>query len=216
MPIKKKDGSDYKLSGPNPLLIGQERWDTDPVFRIHNFANYKPEVYEIDQPEFLPAKEFVEVSSDVITVELTKRYEPEPSPPTPPPEPEVKVVVEQPKPQPVVEKPKVTSQYRAFTKVRLFCLPSKIEEIYDDFYRENRTHVAYKSPFKFEATVVKFTDIHYMVWTTVDKMGKYSILFDGDARRWWKVGQVIPDPSGDGVLVHCSISDLEPDFSSLG
>lgn len=199
MVIKKKSGEEYKLYGPNPLLVGQERWDADPVFKIHNFTNYKAEVYEID--EQLP-----KIEEKVIVIEEKK--------------PEVKEVIkietpkiEVPKVQEVDNKPK--SEYRNLPRITFFCLPAKLEEIFDSLYQEKRVHVTYNSPFKFIGSIVKFTDVYFMVWTTVDKFSKYSIIYDGENKRWWKAGQIIKDPSGDGLLIHCSVSDLEPDFSNV-
>lgn len=220
MAIRKKDGSTYKLVGPNPMLVGQERWDEDAVFRIHNFEKYNKEVYEIEPlPEEKPVKS---EQDNIVVVERKPLVEVKPIEQPLKQEPNE----EAPKPKrkkksPVVEEPVVVdgrpkSPYRSYERVLFYCLPAKIEEIFDELYREKRTHVAYNSPFKFAGTIVKSDDVYFMVWTTVDKLSKYSIIYHPEHRRWWKVGQVIADPSGDGLLVHCSISDLEPDFSSLG
>jgi hypothetical protein len=195
MTIRKKDGSTYRLYGPNPLLVGQERFDDDPVFRIHNFDNYKAEVYDLEKPK-------QELEFEEIKVEKTEE-----------------VVVARPSPdRPVqyVEKVvEIKSRYRDLPKTTYFCLPAKIEETFDELYQEKKTHIAYNKPFKFVGATVKFTDTNFMVWTTLDMSPKYSIIFDAENKRWWKVAQVINDPSNDGKLIHCHISDLEPNFSSL-
>lgn len=51
MTIYKKDGSSYKLSGPNPLMEGQEVWKQEEYI-LHNFETpIIPEVKEDTKPK---------------------------------------------------------------------------------------------------------------------------------------------------------------------
>lgn len=43
MALYKKDGSVYKLNGPNRLMISQEKWDTFATHNLKNLANFKME-----------------------------------------------------------------------------------------------------------------------------------------------------------------------------
>ncbi len=166
MAIKKKDGSTYKLVGPNPMLIGQERWDNDSVFRTHNLDNHKTEIYSLEEKQE-PIKTAIEV-------------------PTPP-----------------VDKS---------LQVKLYVLPSKREEIYDDLYREKRIHLTYKTPLKMVAQLMRNDHVYFTVLSE-KSFDKGSILFYPEDKRWWKVQQITQQ--SNGFILDCVISEIEPDFSAL-
>lgn len=67
--IKNKDGTIYKLKGPNPLMKEQDQWNK---FKIHNF-NWEPE----SKPNSIP--EPLQIKSDFVIKESKPEPRPEPN-----------------------------------------------------------------------------------------------------------------------------------------
>lgn len=91
MTIKRRDGSDYRLSGPNPLTEEQERWDSNSLI-FHNFDQWEEKVVEGGE-EVLPRYSRVILPQDESFSTIEEESLPEPGPvreldPKPEPEPE--------------------------------------------------------------------------------------------------------------------------------
>jgi len=211
MVIRRKDGSIYRLRGPNKLLIEQEFWlDDDEKVVIHNLDNLEKvilgteEIVETPPP---PAEEVAPPTSSTVSVEevgviTTEPTDMPPVPtPTPPPAPK----------EPVMENP---SRHRSETKVKLYCLPAKQTTTRDRLYDQDITRMSYQQPFSFWGTVVATGDLRMLFWSSVSVITNRSIIFSPEERRWWEVQQLDDDPSGDGFLFTCVPSRLKPDFTA--
>ena len=55
MVIKRLDGSDYRIKGPNKLLLNQDIWFNDERLQLHNFDQLIKEVINVE-----PVKQYVE------------------------------------------------------------------------------------------------------------------------------------------------------------
>jgi hypothetical protein len=215
MPIRRKDGSIYKLRGPNKLLIGQHFWQNDEEIVLHNFGNLDVEVVEtekfhIPQPalpatatkrdEAFDASQLEQILDTISqTTDLVDDVTIEPEP--------------EPEPEPEAQEGTL-SPFRTRERHMLYCLPAKATEHKDDLYEERIIHIDYQSPFKFQSAIVDSNDIKTVYWTTVKQVTSRSILFHPERRRWWRVSRALPCPSGDGTLLECVPSDIKPDFSA--
>ena len=216
MPIRRKDGSIFKLRGPNKIMITQKFWDDEERTVVHNFHDLSKVTLEeenLDRPQIElppePAIEImlpVEVDTEVYIekaelpekIEVTEIKEVKPSPPEPPPAPAENL-----------------SRHRQADITEFFCLPAKAKRLVDELYDEDVLTVSYGDPFKFQATIPHYSDHKIVIWTTVDKVTDRSVIFHRANRRWWRIELINPDPSGDGLLMACNPSDLKPDFSAV-
>jgi hypothetical protein len=73
--IKKKDGTDFRLQGPNPIMTEQELWDK---YTLHNFASDEEFIHAA------PTLPTFESLDDVQTEEIEVSVKETPVPPQPP------------------------------------------------------------------------------------------------------------------------------------
>ncbi len=202
MSIRKKDGSLYKLRGPNKLMVTQKYWE-DEVIVVHNFDQRETDT--LDKPKRerpkMPEPEEPQILSPETAVSIDE-FETESVVDTKPPEPEPEVDPNAPK-----------SRFRSGERDEFYCLPAATESYVDDLYEEDIVKISYNKPFKFQAVVITGSDVSITIWTTVDLVHKMSVLFHSRNRRWWRVRDIANDASGDGLLMRCTVSDIEPDFS---
>ncbi len=222
MPIRRKDGSIFKLTGPNKIMVTQELWDNEEFLIIHNFNELTKVTLEgtdTDKPVItLPEPVVLESGPSIdmpvpmeAVVQIEKQVEPEVEIlTTPEPEPII-----EPKPPPV--KAETTNQprspYRALDITEIFCLPATVSQHTDDLYGDEVIRVNYQDPFKLQATIVTNSDVRIIFWTTVKKVTVKSVLFHRVHRRWWRVQEIQDDATGDGIVLICIPSDLKPDFT---
>lgn len=215
MAIKNKDGSPYKLRGPNPLMNEQNQ---DGDFVLHNMSWKDIEIPDLEERRDLnknfkkkndpkPATK-TEFKPEPIP-EVSKILEPEPEPeikPTPEPEP-----ILEPEPEPPPEVKTITNT------VDVWCLPA----IYEG------SRIKYLEKVMFQAVIVSNNGLQLIFWTNIDLAKKGSIIFpfrnsEGGTYgeySWWKVSQVIgPDKDerlkeSGGLLHVCVPSELTPNFA---
>jgi hypothetical protein len=213
MVIKNKDGSVYKLQGPNPLMEDQSFWNDLENFTLHN-TEWKKTIFG-DDGELIPRNnDFqVDVASPVAEPDLEK---PKSNPPEVvlPPMPDtpvetIKEVKNEPK-----EIPKDDNKLPVIkNKVIIHCLPASTKEHFDDFYGEHYNKISYGDKFSFEAVIVENEDLAMTFWTTTDKVTPASVVYPQvGEKRWWRVQTKI-EKSG-GYLIYAIISDIQPDFSN--
>ena len=240
MAIKNKDGSVYKLRGPNPLMKEQDRWNLKKT-KIYNLGQGETEVVEYEDKK---KKEFEEslikideerglkeetqvVYPDEFFAEIQK------------PEPEEVIeipieVVEEPTPEPkeeIVEEPEedvpepkedekisinLDPEAARILKERssvFFCVPKTGEMTHvDDLYGETYSTDKYGSKFLFDAVVVDESDLEMKIWS-VKELSKGSIIRrKAKEARWWKVSDIEPQDTG-GHLSRLITSDVNPSFS---
>ncbi len=193
MVIKNKDGSEYKLSKPNPHMKNQLLWDS---FELHNmnFENIKG----------LIKKNKVEIKEiEVEEVEETEEIEVEEK---------VKAEVKEVK----VEEVKVEEEKEEISvkKTLIYCLPARIKVHEDILYGEIKKIITYDKKFKFEAVILNITDIGMDIWTNAVVIEKESILYPQNFdKRWWKVNSI--SSKFDGKILSCVLSSMTPSFEDL-
>jgi len=234
MPIYRKDGSVFKLRGPNPLMEDQEEWTDTENIVVHNFDKISDK--EVVDKQIVPLQSgFDAIKDDQSNLDDRPPLETILRPktvvfevPTLPPLPVVdlgdpdEITIEKEEPDPEPEPPVIDpdpdpdrplSFYRSLRRYELHCLPAEMQDNYDSLYDEKRIRVSYRNPFRFVAAVVSQEDLRFVIWTTVKQVTTNSILFQPQHRRWWKATQIEVDQSGDGFVITCMPSELKPDFT---
>ena len=222
MAIYDSSGKTYKLRGPIPVMLDQERWDD---FQTHNFS-WNPTVEQDNSTVKPHTSDFGNLRKEGFVEELEK---------TKPPVPEIKIVesdsvspVETTK-APEPEMPELSSEIVQETepepprvpqktlpsdlqKTFVYCLPATLTEKVDELYGDKYTTIKYQRPFSFEAVIVNNSDLMFKMWTTVNKITRGSVLFPKlEEKRWWRVEE-IEEKSG-GYLVYGVPSDFQPSFT---
>jgi hypothetical protein len=191
MPLYNKDGTVYKLDGPNPAMKDQEIWSE---YTVHNM-NWKSEVHKDQRPKVqLPQKKEIKTQSESFVDDLestkseelkTQEVEPVASPP-------------QQVDQPVTT---TSSKYESIsddviTKTFIHCLPAIIVEKKDSLYGDVSSRIQYKNKTSFEAVIINQNDMSIEMWAEV-VFEKGSILYpkNGD-KRWWKIQNHYPKLGG--------------------
>lgn len=204
MTLYNKDGSVYKLSGPNPAMKDQKIWGD---FVTHNME-WKPQVAEDNtvvkphESDFFVKESFLdalEAAKQEIKVTETSN--------TPVQKPEIRTPVVRHDPENDVADPE------QIQKTFIHCLPAQIQERRDALYGEVYKTVKYGSPISFEAVIVAHTDFTFELWTDTDKINRGSILYPKTGyKRWWRVQEKTPKESG--WLLKAIPSDYQPSFDS--
>jgi len=185
MAIKRKDGSKYRLQGPNPIMKEQNPWVEDS--KIHNFnfpeittkeGMIEEEEYETFTPTEIPQR--VEPKEEIVTVTETTKE----------------------KPQRIVPK--------GVKRNQVWILPATITEFKDPLYGETRSSINYGNKINGEVVIMSSNDLSVTVWTNGVKVERGSIIYICEERRWWKVQQA--SEKSDGFLYICTISDFQPAF----
>lgn len=205
MAIKDKDGTPYRLRGPNPLMNHQQDWDKSKI-RYINMGHWKSEVVDggkenvITIPKAKPEPKAMPVTARQFLEEL--RAEPEPEPvPEPTKEPEV----------PVDDELQRLFQTKG---IKYFCAPAigmktHMDSLYGDAYQT----VQYGDKHLFDALVIDQTDLELTFWC-IRPITENSIVFrkirEG-GERWWRVRSV--EEKTGGYLASAIPSDVSPDFS---
>lgn len=220
MAIRNKDGSIYKLRGPNPLLVEQADWDKSQVHLIN--MDWKSEVVE-DKKN--PIKEMREGVID-IGEELNLEENPKP-------EVKTKAVPAKKFIEDVNAPAKKTLQSRPIKadeviievspklarilkerSVEYYCAPAVgVKTHNDDLYDSTYKTTIYGEKFIFDAVIIAASDFRLQFWC-VKHVNKDSIVYRKDkegGERWWRISNV--EARSDGFLVVADISDLNPDFS---
>lgn len=201
MVIKNKDGSEYKLKRPNPLMKSQLLWD---YFELHNM-NFEEIKDLIKKPQILNNKK---EESKKIIIEEEKEAKTETE--------EIEEIFKNEEPKEDIKKP-IENNKDASSSVRktlIYCLPAKTS-IYEDFlYGEVKKTISYDKKFKFEGVILNTTDISMELWTNAVEIEKESILYPQNfEKRWWKVNSI--SPKFDGKILHCVLSKITPSFEDL-
>jgi hypothetical protein len=185
MPIKNRDGTPYKFSGPNPLMMNQTGWSRKGQFICHNFA-WEAEIYP--DPH---AKTVIK-------------------PKTEPPPVQEKATAS---PEAVAESQNDTDfSFLREKAVQMHCLPARYREHKDALYGQRYKTIRYGNKFTFEAIIVDQEDFFIDFWTTVREVTAGSVIYPMNKdKRWWRVDTITPKT--DGFLIRAILSDYQPDFS---
>jgi hypothetical protein len=233
MAIKNKDGSVYKLRGPNPLMKDQADWDKkkmnlinmgweeevvadarNPVKKFetdYNVVKMDEELglipnIEANATAVVPAKEFIEGIQET-QVEDPVITEPTPVIPQMPDPPEEKK-------QPVLNVDVRLARMLRERGVEYYCAPAIGKKVHiDDLYGNTYETVQYGDKYVFDAVVIDQSDLQLQFWC-VRPITEKSIIYrkiEEGGERWWRVREV--EEKTGGYLAMANVSDSNPDFS---
>jgi len=191
MAIKNKDGTTFKLQGPNPLVLNQDFWEGK--VRFHNFGwetAITKEGAALEREEE-PMPDFIELK-DIKTEEIKVQ---------------AKEIIPDPK-----RKKKPPDLTEGLPRIPMYCLPAIISETYDALYDETRVSLHYGQQFAFEGIIASFTDMTFQVWSNITDAKPHSIIFVPKDRRWWRIDKA--EPKAEGLLLSCVPSETHPSFST--
>jgi len=208
MPLYNKDGSVYRLNGPNPAMETQDTWDG---FVLHNM-NWDAEIQQ-DNTEVIPNKSDFSIRDNFVAeLERTK--------------PEIKIVTPKPNDTPVQTSPDVVERKTVvhediqkkqedtkpeIEKDFIHFLPAVIRTKKDELYGEVYKSIQYGSPSSFEGVILVQEDFKLVVWTDTDKVTEGSVLYPKTMfKRWWQVKEV--ENKQGGFLLTCIPSNYQPSF----
>jgi hypothetical protein len=199
MVIHKKDGSVFKLNGPNEIMFTQESWS---AFKTHNLSNLSNCKMESNIPHVILGKKKIveenkviepikeEIVEEEIVIEETLE----------------EIVVEE-----VVEDKKKTNEFDNFKKTIMHCALAKKIEVKDDLYGETALKVKFIDKFTFESIVMNKNDFVLIFWTKLDNLTIGSVLYpQDDSKRWWEVREIEDVPGGHKIT--CCITRNTPAF----
>lgn len=212
MSIKNKDGSVYKLRGPNPLLMDQIEWDKAHVRLINvtwkseivndarnpieaskiNIVNIRDELGLKDNPKtkIVPAKDFLkEAQAPIETSELKT-------------------------PETVLNVDSKLARILRERGVEFFCIPVvNYEKITDELYDNSYMNPIYGEKYLFDALIIDQSDLQLQYWCVLPMLKNSIVLRKNKegGERWWRI-LAVEEKTG-GYLVICNISDVNPDFS---
>lgn len=214
MVIKNKNGSEYKLRGPNPIMIQQDLWEN---FQLHNMQ-FQEEHRENTVSHVASVKKINLGQSVTIQDNIQSLASKPVETPNPTPQPTVfkyEIPKIEPTPSPEIEKvyrPKsISDKLKSYNKDVLNCLPAKSKTITDTLYEEKTVKVTYGDQFLFEAIIIDESDFELLFWSHLENIQKYSIVYPRNKnKRWWKVESVSNAP--EGFFLKCRPSDVQPSF----
>lgn len=195
MTLYNKDGTVYKLNGPNPLMKAQDFWED---FSTHNM-NWKPEIHKDDKKnEIKENKKTIPdypENSFIKELELSKEEE------LPTQEPKIEVKS---------KNCSVDNENLHIEKTFIYCLPSFFREKKDALYDDISVRIQYKEKTSFEAVIIKQNDMKIEMWSEV-LFNEGSILYpkNGD-KRWWKLQNSYPKLGG--YIIQAVPSQEQPHF----
>lgn len=217
MAIKDKDGSVYKLRGPNPLMRTQQEWDRAKI-KLINLGTQSEVVEDERNPiqEFKETYNVLDIGEElglksneetryVKPVEFIQEIQETPS------EPEI-VVEKPPEPEEVVitVDKSLLKIFKEHGKT-FHCVPAVgFKEHRDELYESSYKTVVYGDKLLFDGLVVEESDLKISVWC-IKSVGPSSIIYKQDrAERWWRV--VESEPKTGGYLLSAIPSDSNPSF----
>lgn len=202
MALYNKDGTVYKLVGPNPAMKTQILWGD---FVLHNLKwdgekaeDKNVQVAQVDlKPEtFLESLD--KAKAEIKVVEVRQELQPEPI--------ERKPIV---KADPVIQEE--LNPTEKINKVFVHCLPATLRERKDELYGDTYKTIQYGERTSFEGIMIEDGDLSVQIWTDSDKIGISSILYPKtNGMRWWRVQN--KEPKANGWILTATPSDYQPSF----
>lgn len=220
MPLYNKDGTLYRLQGPNPAMKTQQFWND---YKTHNM-NWEPQKSQ-DEAVVVPIETNIKISESFISeLEITqpeiKVVESRSSETTEKPViSEISVVEEKPNiveqktlpKQEIKSNQPVQTELNDLEKTFIHVLPAIIKNKKDYLYGEEYQTIEYLKPTSFEGIVLEHLDIFLKIWTDTDQFGAGSVLYPKmQGKRWWRIQEVAKQPQGYFII--CAPSDYQPSF----
>lgn len=205
MTLRNKDGTIYKLAGPNPAMKDQNIWEG---FKVHNMQwegekaedtnKVTPIASDFDVREtFLSALD--KAKADIKVVE-TRSDSSQPQ------------VERKPLVQPDLQREaEDAAADNPIQKIFIHCLPAYLRERRDALYGDSYKTIQYGKPTSFEGVMLQQSDLAIEVWTDTDKISLGSILYPKTGyKRWWRVQD--KTQKGGGWVLMATPSDHQPSF----
>jgi len=191
MAVYKKDGSVYKLNGPNNLMVTQEKWGSFIGHNLQNLSNFKMES-NIPHVVIGSKKEEKIVPEEKTIIEETKVIE----------EKIIVAVTEKEKienTKPIVQNRK--NEFEGFPKTVMHCALVEYTEKKDLLYEDVSLKKKYVDSFTFECIIISTNDFVMTIWTSTDKLKVGSVLFpQNDSKRWWEIKEIESVPGGYKIV----------------
>jgi hypothetical protein len=209
MTIYKKDGSIYKFSEPNKIMIQQNLWDN---YITHNLNYLSQYILMAEEKSFYSnvldlttkikklseIKTNVDISNQQQLIEIAKEVEQNQ---------QLEQITEI---KPIVQSTQDTRL--KLQKTIAHCLIAKIKEKTDDLYGDINRKIEYSDSFTVEIIIVETQDLKIKIFTTYENFSMDTILYPKDTeKRWWQIVNIIPNPKG--FFLECIPSKLQPSFS---
>lgn len=204
MVIKNKDGSEYTLRKPNPIMKTQNLWDE---FEIHNM-NFNEIIDQIKNHQ--KKTTILDLNKEEIVIEDRKKTEDEPK------KVEIKKILETEINQNITkietEKKQITKKEEnpEVKKTIIHCLPAKVSIKEDNLYGDIKKLIKYEDKFTFEAAILDISDFEFIFWTNIE-ISKESIIYPKNSdKRWWKITG--HENKFNGYIFYAKPSDVTPNF----
>jgi hypothetical protein len=197
MTLYNKDGTVYKLNGPNPIMNSQDIWED---YTLHNMA-WDEEKHQ-GKPKVNPIQSDIKIRDNFVEeLEATKNEDVKLN---------VDLVERKSQVAPKVEI-KTSSSENQIDKVFVHCLPATIREKKDHLYGESYQTIQYGDPWSFEAVIIEENDLDLTLWTDVRDVTIGSVIFPKiNSKRWWRVQS--KEQKTQGWLISAAPSDFQPSF----
>lgn len=200
MTLKNKDGSEYKLQGPNPMMKNQDLW---AGFVVHNMEWSEEKIFDKNTKY----QEKPQEKKETIIDELQKTKDQEQKAPVQEKTLETESKIE------IKENIKPLNQKSEIRKTYIHILPALKKEKVDDLYGDVYNTVQYGEPTSLEGVILKQSDLYFEIWTDVPNITIHSILYPkANIKRWWKIQEILPKSSG--WILCCHPSDYQPSFNN--
>jgi hypothetical protein len=225
--IKNKDGSVYRLNGPNPVMTGQALWKD---FKKHNFK------YDIESTVPASRKKRFENQNKIekLNIGESSNYKAPPikkdeffsdEKPTKkekviPRVPEIPVeikhaeevrLIDFPPPVEDTNEPKQVLVDDDVVLVKAYVLPCTTKTVYDKLYDEKIVKVSYGDKIETKVAPLSYEDNGANFWHPT-KFPEGTIIYPSNNQKmWWQVEVSVPYKNG--FIMKCIPSDKNPNFN---
>lgn len=205
MTLKNKDGSVYRLAGPNPVMKTQEIWEG---YKVHNMQWDGETAKDVNQ--VTPLTSDFDVRDTFLSALDKAKADIKVS------ESKTDDTQSQIERKPVIQPDLKREELRASTddgieKTFIHCLPAVLRTRKDSLYGDSYTTVQYGKPTSFEGVILNQQDLFIEIWTDTDQINTGSVLFPKQGyKRWWRVQD--KEQKGGGWVLSATPSDHQPSF----
>jgi hypothetical protein len=192
--IKNKDGSVYRLNGPNPIMKSQSSWSG---YNKHNFKLGKKEIYEVpsekEKINYFKEEKIIDdfIADDVKQEEVVVKEE---------------IVVKE-----EVKVNRETSVDEDVVFVEAYILPCYTRTAEDDLYGERITRNKFGEKLKTKIVPLEYSVNSATFWHNV-KFEEGTIIYPSNNHKTWWVVQSVSDYK-NGYMLKCMPSSINPKFN---
>lgn len=210
MVILNKDGSEYKLRGPNPIMKSQNLWDN---FEIHNMnfdevvdffkkTSNKTTILNLNHNEIIiedHGSSLVEKKEEIITEEPVALKKED-------------VKNENIQKDNLEKTNNSISNNFEIQKTIIHCLPATVSKKEDYLYGDIKKIIKYGEKFIFDGVLLEITDFQISFWTNIQLNNESVIYPKNSDKRWWKI--IGSEPKFNGNIYFGKPSNVTPNFEN--